>query len=179
MECRLNPMEPTIRPELPSDHQAIDLIHRQAFAGESEVQLVRKLRTRPDFDSRLSLIAERKGQPLGHILFSPVWLIPSTKSISICSLAPLGVLYEYQRQGVGTALVHAGLEACNVIGFSAVVVLGHPKYYSRFGFKPIREWSIDLPFEAPEDAKMALELTSDSLLGLRGKLQFPPEFDEA
>ena len=76
-------MEPIIRPELPSDHQAIKHIHRLAFAGECEARLVRKLRTRSDLDSHLSLIAERKDQVVGHILFSPVWFTPPTKSISI------------------------------------------------------------------------------------------------
>jgi putative acetyltransferase len=126
-----------IRPALPGDEQAIQLLHRQAFGGDAEARLVALLRERGK--DALSLVAQRAEQVVGQILFSPVtiqWPESVRPPIAGLGLAPVAVLPEFQRQGVGSALVLEGLAESRRLGASFVVLVGHPDYYPRFGFAP-------------------------------------------
>jgi putative acetyltransferase len=73
-------------------------------------------------------------------------------------------------------LAREGLKACKALGFKAVIVIGHPDYYPRFGFSPARAKGLDLPFPVPDEAFMALELVPGSLDGIEGIVIYPPEF---
>jgi predicted N-acetyltransferase YhbS len=57
-------------------------------------------------------------------------------------------------------------------------VLGHPEYYSKFGFVPARKWGISAPFEVSDDAFMGIELQADALLNASGVVEYPEEFLE-
>jgi putative acetyltransferase len=122
-----------IRAETDADHAAIHAVNAAAFPTAAEADLVDALRqqARP----LISLVAEQDGVIVGHILFSPVTL-DSQPDLRIMGLAPMAVAPEHQRSGIGSALVRAGLEQCRQLGYQAVVVLGHPEYYPRFGFVP-------------------------------------------
>src|SRR6185295_5905953 len=87
----------------------------------------------------VSLVAEVDGRVVGHVAFSPVD-VPSSRAGE--GLAPLAVAEDFRRQGIGAALVAAGLEACRAAGVGFVVVLGEPAYYGRFGFRPAREFGL-------------------------------------
>jgi putative acetyltransferase len=118
--------ESIIRKERPGDQVLVAAIHRGAL-GEDEAALVDALRlTR---DAVMSLVAERNHTVVGHILFSRL-----RAPMRALSLAPLSVMPKYQRQGIGTDLVRAGLEHAEKDGWEAVFVLGDPSYYGRFGF---------------------------------------------
>lgn len=92
-------------------------------------------------------------------------------------LAPMAVLPEYQNKGIGSALVRAGLEQCRNLGFAAVIVLGHPEYYPRFGFKPAAGFGIDSKYDIPEEVFMAIELEPGALSDLSGRAQYHEAFD--
>lgn len=167
-----------IRPETIEDHSLIDTINDRAFGQPDEGFLIRAMRKRSDFIPALSLISEVNGTPIGHILFTRIAIRSDNKSNVSLALAPMAVLPEYQKKGIGTAMVKAGIEKARQLGFKSVIVLGHPKYYPRFGFKPASLWSIKAPFEAPDEAFMALELVQGGLEAISGTVAYPEEFQE-
>ena len=144
-----------IRPEREADQAAVYTVNAAAFATEAEAKLVDVLRT--DAHPIVSLVAEEQGQIVGHIMFSPVSL-SGDPQLKVMGLAPLAVIPHHQRTGIGSALVRTGLEQCKQLGAVAVVVLGHPSYYPRFGFVPSSRFDIDCQYEVPEEAFMAMEL---------------------
>ncbi len=91
-------------------------------------------------------------------------------------LGPMAVMPDHQRQGIGSALVRAGIEHCKQLGCDAVVVLGHPEYYPRFGFTPASRFGIKSEYDVPEDVFMALELRPGTLKGRSGTMAYHPAF---
>ena len=167
-----------IRPELPADHATIDAILRCAFHGDAEARLVAAIRASDGFDPHLSLVAVVDERVVGHILFSPIRIESEGGAVTpAVALAPMAVMPECQRRGIGSALVRTGLEACRAGGHAIVVVLGHAEYYPRFGFERASSYGIRCPFDAPNDAFMALPLVPDALDDARGTVRYPAAFD--
>jgi putative acetyltransferase len=164
-----------LRTEQPRDPTGIRTVHLAAFGSPAEANLVDELRAvaRP----LVSWVAEEDGQILGHVLFSPVTLTGHSE-LNLLGLAPLAVLPPSQRRGVGTALVHAGLEACREFGVGAVVVLGHPTYYPRFGFRPAANFGLTCEYDSPPEAFMALELQPGHLAAASGTIRYHDAFRE-
>lgn len=108
-------------------------------------------------------------------MFSPVSL-SGHPGLKIMGLAPMAVLPVNQNKGIGSALVRAGLERCKDLGFGAVVVLGHPKYYPRFGFLPSSHFGIGCEYDAPEEAFMVVELQPGYLRGSSGTIKYHAAF---
>jgi putative acetyltransferase len=164
-----------IRPETTADHEAIRHINRLAFGQDAEARLVDALREGGYI--RLSLVAERGDQIVGHVLFSDLPIITEAGTVPALSLAPMAVLPAYQRQGIGSALVRQGLDVCRDQGHRIVLVLGHPDFYPRFGFTAKLAESLSSPFGGGE-AWMAVELVPGALAGVVGNVQYPPPFNE-
>ena len=162
-----------IRSEGKADRAAVRAINTEAFEGPAEAGLVDALREQAN--PAVSLVAEHDGGIVGHIMFSPVMLVGEPE-LNIMGLAPMAVVPTYQRLGIGSALVRAGLEKCARLGFGAVVVLGHPTYYPRFGFIPSTRWNIRCEYEAPPEAFMAIELEAGYLDGKAGTIRYHPAF---
>ncbi len=174
--CSIRPMPPipmTIRPERPDDRAAIRAVLQAAFPTSAEADLVEVLRDQAN--PILSLVAEADTLVLGHILFSPVTM-DGHPTLHLTGLGPLAILPTSQSRGVGTALVHAGLARCRARGDQAVVVLGHPRYYPRFGFQPSNRFGIHSEFDVPPEVFMVLELEPDSLQGAGGLARYHPAF---
>ncbi len=165
-----------IRPETPWDVDSIRRVNELAFGQIEEAAIVDKLRRRGALT--LSLVATKDNEVVGHIAFSPVAVESPGSSFEAIALGPMAVLPAYQRQGIGSALVRAGLEECRRLSQDILVVLGHPDYYPRFGFIPARARGIDCEFEAPDEAWMVLELKEGSLGGRSGTVNYRPEFKE-
>lgn len=162
-----------IRPEAPSDILAIRHVNEEAFGTAAEATLVDLLRD--EAAPRVSLVADDDGAIVGHIMFSPVTL-STNPQLRIMGLAPMAVLPERQRQGIGTALIVHGLAECRALDAGAVVVLGHPRYYPRFGFVPASAFDIRCEYDVPDDAFMAVELISGFLSGRAGAIRYHAVF---
>jgi len=125
------------------------------------------------------LVAEVEGQIVGHILFSPVTVEPGNSHFDAITLAPIAILPEHQRKGIGSQLVKAGLEECRILGHDLVFVVGHPEYYPRFGFIQARAKGFKCEFEVPDEAWMVFELGDKASLKKGGTVYFHSEFKNA
>jgi putative acetyltransferase len=173
-------MTPLIRPEAPGDRLAVYEVNLRAFGRTAEAKLVEALRALEL--PILSLVAEVEGGVVGHVLFSPVTIAKvhpedSRLRSDAVALGPLAVHPEWQGRGVGGALVRAGLGACRQQGETRVVLLGHPDYYPRFGFRPAADYGIHYRSREYDHALFALELKPGALEGVSGWLSYLPPFE--
>jgi putative acetyltransferase len=166
-------MTPEIRPEADHDREAVWSLNRAAFGAEDEANLVDALRDGGYVE--VSLVAESDGEMVGHILLSRLEIVTENGIVDAVSLGPMAVLPGRQRQGVGSRLVEAGLEACRKRNHKIVVVLGHPEFYPRFGFSVELAQPLESPFGGG-DTWMAMEHVPGALEGVVGKVDYPPPF---
>jgi putative acetyltransferase len=164
-----------IRMENEFDYPGIREVNLSAFPGNDEALLVEKLRKSAEI---LSLVAIKGNKIVGHVLLSPATIENGDESFIVLVLAPVAVLPEFQNQGIGTKLIKCGLEEARKRGYSIVTVLGHPKYYPRFGFKPAKKYGIGSPFKVPEESFMVLELVPGTLNQVRGVIKYSEAFDD-
>jgi len=165
----------TLRHETSEDDVAIHAVHTEAFGRPQEGELVDALRRAEALT--ISLVAVQDDHIVGHIALSPVTVTSSTTTIEALGLAPMAVLPAYQRQGIGTQLVEAGLAACRATPYGIVVVLGHPHYYPRFGFTTAKPHGIVWEHDAPEEAFMVQEVKEGALGQVQGVVKYRPEFE--
>jgi putative acetyltransferase len=164
-----------IRLEEPRDQRAVFEVNARAFPQPVEAKLVDALRAANAVT--VSLVAERDGRVVGHILFSPVRVEGKGVSFVAQGLAPMAVDPDCQRAGIGSALVRAGLELCGREGHTVVFVLGHPAYYPRFGFEPAPPRGLHYEGGAAfARAFFVMELQVGALAGRTGVVHFRPEF---
>ena len=150
----------------------IHSINEAAFGCQDEADLVDKLRTE---DAVLvSLVAEISERIVGHILFSRMSIETAAGSVLAAALAPMAVLPEHQRRGIGGRMIRYGLNLLRRRGEQIVIVVGHPDYYPRFGFSSEKARSLESSF-SPE-AFMAIELSPGALDGVRGRIRYPAAF---
>jgi putative acetyltransferase len=166
-----------IRPEQPGDIDAIFEVNFQAFGQDGEARLVNALRSDGDYHPELSLVAVCGDRIIGHILFPPIAIVSETTETAALALAPLAVHQDFQCLGIGAALVEEGLKECQRLGHRIVIVVGHPTYYPKFGFVIARTLGIHAPFPCPDEALMALPLSSGALDGIHGTVRYPAAFD--
>jgi putative acetyltransferase len=163
-----------VRHEKTEDHESVRRVNELAFGRRNEADLVDALRAnaRP----YVSLVAVVDEQVVGHIFFSPVSVESEQSAFTAMGLAPMAVLPEHQNQGIGSELVREGLKECQRIGEDIVVVLGHPNYYPRFGFKPASLKGLRSEYGVSDEVFMVAELTEDALDGRRGLVKYHSEF---
>ncbi|MCI8513312.1 MAG: N-acetyltransferase [Lachnospiraceae bacterium] len=166
----------TIRTEQPADYEAVYQVVKNAFktAGQSdgsEQDLVNALRQSSAFIPELSLVCEIHGKIVGHILFTKLQIGEHTA----LALAPLSVLPEYQRQGIGTSLILNGHKTAKSLGYSYSVVLGSEKYYPRTGYLPAEKFGIQPCFEVPSKNFMACKLCENAPT-ISGIVKYAAEF---
>jgi len=165
-----------IRLEKPEDQIGIRHINTEAFDTDAEANLIDALRK--SGIPLISLVAEENGELVGHILFSPVTLEADNCSISIAGLAPMAVAPAFQKREIGSMLVEEGLKHCKKAGYAAVVVLGHPDYYPRFGFIPSVNYGIKSEFDVPAEVFMAKELRKRALADCNGIVKYHKVFNQ-
>jgi putative acetyltransferase len=169
-------MSVAVRLEEPRDVDGVRIVHERAFDGPVEAAIVDALRGSPE---AVSLVAAAGDRIVGHILFSPVRIDGARLETVVFGLGPVAVLPELQRQGIGSQLVRAGLDLCRSLGHDAVVVVGHPEYYPRFGFAPADTRGLRYEHTVPREAFMVLELRTGSLPLSGGVVRYRPEFSTA
>ena len=167
-----------IRDEAAGDAPAVRAVLEEAFAGPVEAGIVDALRTAcPD---RLSLVADRDGGIVGHILYTPVEIDAAGGVLRGYGLAPLAVRPTWQRRGIGSALIAEGTRRLRDAGVPYVIVLGHPEYYPRFGFERASQHGVRCQWPGvPDEAFMVLVLDPAVLPRLAGVARYRPEFDAA
>ncbi len=167
----------TIRLEGPRDQAGIHEVNLQAFGQPEEANIVDELRQA--CDECLSLVAEDEGI-VGHILFSPAVVETAGRHIAGMGLAPMAVLPDRQRQGIGSALVEHGLAVLRERGCPFVIVLGHPEFYPRFGFERASAHGLTCQWEGvPDEAFMVLILDSQATQSISGTARYRDEFNKA
>ncbi len=168
-----------IRPEIDADHPAIFTLHALAFGQENEGKLVELLRQDGCFIPELSLVATWNDEVVGHIIFSKIQIVESAdQRADSLALAPMGVLPQYQKSGIGGKLIYAGLAMAKELGYQSVIVLGHKDYYPRFGFEPAEKWEIRTHYEVPSEYFMGLELFPGALSGVKGVVEYSAPFSQ-
>ncbi len=163
-----------IRREQSKDIEAVRRVNLDAFPSEAEANLVDALRDAADC---ISLVAETENAIVGHILFSPMQLRGNGSPVLLAGLAPMAVLTSHQKQGIGSALVNAGVAACKEAGVGLIAVLGHPGYYPRFGFSIAATHGLQSPYDVPPEVFMVQALRPGVLEEISGTLEYHPCFD--
>lgn len=158
-----------IRAETQEDYSAVEQIHRSAFRTDAESKVVNAIRA--NGNAVISLVAVKDDKVVGHILFSPVSTHPPTPEKGL-GLAPVAVLPEFHSQGIGSALIRAGLEECRKLGYDYAVVLGGPKYYMRFGFEKASLFGLQNEYGV-DDEFMVIKFKA---LPAGGLVKYTPEF---
>ncbi len=169
-------MKIDIRQETSNDFDAVEVLLISAFGKEDEARLVTKLRHSEAFIPALSLVAEVDNRILGYILLTKVKVKNVDNEYDSLALAPVAIVPEYQKQGIGSQLIIEGLKRAKALGNDSVIVWGHKEYYPKFGFKPALDYDILCPLPTHQDYLMALALKPDGLKNVSGKVIYPKEF---
>lgn len=176
-------MEFKIRQEVKSDYPVVFDLIEQAFRNEmmsdkKEQFLVERLRKSGGFIPELSLVAVVNQKIVGYILLTKISIETNTESIISLALAPVAVLPAFQKKGIGGRLIEEAHHIAKESGYESVILLGHENYYPKFGYQPLHHYDLSLPFEAPKENCMAIELVPDALKNKKGKVIYPKEFFE-
>ena len=170
----------SIRPELPADIDQIHELHREAFRGPAEAELVDAVRAGAGFVPELSLVAVAADESvLGHIMVSVIGFDPDAEGAArrdVLALAPLAVLPPHWGRGIGSALTRAALQVADQRAEPFVAVLGAPSFYGRFGFEPAADAGIYSPYDAAGEAYQ-VRPNGDAELE-PGTVVYPPMFGE-
>ncbi|WP_285716391.1 N-acetyltransferase [Pelosinus sp. IPA-1] len=174
-------MEIIIRQETGADFDSVYKVVEAAFlnaahTNHDEQNLVVRLRNSTVFVPELSLVAVVDGKIVGHIMFTKIVIKAGKETFTSLMLAPVSVLPEMQGKNIGEKLILAGHKIAQALGFTSVILVGHPGYYPRFGYIRASNFGITLPIEVPDEAFMAYQLTDNSLSKVEGVVEFPKEF---
>jgi predicted N-acetyltransferase YhbS len=179
--CELN-----IRLEQPNDYKIVERLIFAAFetmelpgrTHTNEHFLAHLLRTDDAFASELDFVAEHEGEIAGNILYSKCKILrPDSAETAALVFGPLSVKPELHGQGIGSLLVRHSLDRARELGYTSVLIMGHPDYYHRFGFVSASKFGITMPDGASFDALMALELAPGTLGTAGGKWTCCKSFD--
>ena len=167
------------RPESHGDIDEIFELTSAAFGQPGEAQLVARIRASTFFEHELSIVAELDGRVLAHVMLSRIWFRDRNGYLlSTLGLAPVSVLPEFQNQGLGSRLIEHALERAAVLGYSAVILLGHPDYYPRFGFVPTDQFCISLPAFVTDQSAFMIKILDAARAPRDGSIVYTPAFDD-
>lgn len=171
-----------IRAAREEDFAAIDSLVAAAFApvpesSHDEHELVCRLRGSATFVPQLSLVAQTAdGMLVGYVLLTEVEILSEAGPVTSLAVAPLAVVPRFQGRGVGGRLLVEAHRIAARLGYGSALVLGHPGYYPRFGYRPAADFGVRFPFDVPSECCMALELRPRALEGVRGTVRYSDVF---
>ncbi|WP_238403204.1 GNAT family N-acetyltransferase [Paenibacillus mesophilus] len=167
-----------IRVETESDYNQVFRLNVEAFGNrEDEARLVERIRSSETFIPELSVVAVQDGAIVGHILLSEAEVADGNVRRKVIALAPIAVKPSMQKRGIGGALIREGLRRSQKLGYPLVLLIGHPSYYPKFGFRPARSFGLELKqFEVQDEVFMAAELEPGALGRIKGDLRYPSAF---
>ena len=166
-----------IRKENKNDYNEVYNVIKKAFetaehSDGNEQDLVVKLRKSEAFIPELSLVAVEENKIVGYILFTKIKIKDNIE----LALAPLAVLPEYQRKGIGKKLIETGHNIAKNLGYHYSIVLGSENYYSKMGYIPAIQYGIKAPFQVPDENFMAIKL-NDTNIEIKGTVEYAKEFE--
>ncbi len=164
-----------IRPENPNDLETIHHVYLKAFNRENEANLVGLLRRAGKASISLVILDGRR--IIGHVLFSPVDLIPNPLNLTGVGMGPVGILPKFQGRGFGSKLIKEGLDVCRQKGLDFTVVVGEPSYYSRFGFLRAGDFNLKNEYGVDDEFRV-IEMRTGILNNVSGLIKNQPEFAE-
>lgn len=170
-------MDITIRKESENDYKYVYKVNKEAFLRDNESELVEKIRLGDNYINDLSLVAIVKNEIVGHIMLSKIE-ISGKENLDILTLAPMSVIPNYQKIGIGSKLIESAIEKAKELGYKAIIVLGHENYYPKFGFEVAALYDIYPPFDVPDDVFMIKILDKTIIDQLGGQVLYPKEFME-
>ncbi len=165
----------SLRIEQPPDFPVVEQLTREAFwnvnvPGCDEHYLAHTLRRQPAFLAELDCVAELDGKIVGNIMYARTLIHKDAGGqLEVLTFGPVSVLPEYQKKGIGGALIRHTLDLARNMGFPAVVIYGDPDYYRRFGFLAGKEFGIRTLDGLYSPALLVLELATGSLQGMSGR----------
>ncbi len=173
-----------IRQEQKDDSSAIFRLIESSFANVQESDhreqfLVQRLHKSETFIPQLSLVAETDSKEIiGYILLTRVEIKSSNSITTSLSVAPLAVHPNFQKQGIGGMLLKEAHKRAAALGYKTAILLGHKDYYPRFGYRKAIDFGIELPFDAPNESCMIIELIPGAASKLHGIVCYPTAFFE-
>jgi len=166
----MNKKQAIIRPFRPEDRKAVLDLNTRAFKQEDEARIVEQLET--DENIWLEVVAVSEGKIVGHILFFPIEVVGKLGALG---LGPMSVDPKMQKNGIGSDLIRFGLDQAQQAGVPIVFVLGHEKYYPKFGFSVEATKDFESAYKGPHF--MALRFRYGPPMS--GKLVYPAAFNNA
>jgi predicted N-acetyltransferase YhbS len=176
-------MEVQLRQESEEDYNRVFALIKEAFRSEEfsdhkEQLLVRNLRNSLAFIPELSLVAITGNEVVGHILLTRIQIKNAHETFESLALAPVSVKPSHQKMGIGGQLIKEAHKIARTLGYKSIVLLGHETYYPKFGYKLASKYGIKIPFEAPDENCMVIELVDSGLNGVNGVVEYAKEFYE-
>jgi predicted N-acetyltransferase YhbS len=167
-------MDITLRNEKPEDYSAVENLTREAFwnmyqSGCVEHYILHNLRTSPDFIPELDFVAELDGKIVGNIVYATAKVVDDKNDYDVIGFGPISVLPEYQNKGIGSKMINHTVELGRNAGYKAIIILGDPAYYGRFGFIAAKNFNIAFADGNYLDALLVLKLYPDALKVIKGK----------
>jgi predicted N-acetyltransferase YhbS len=174
-------MEIAYHQETPNDYDKVAKVISSAFESISysdhkEHLLVARLRNSDAFIPELSIVAKTENEIIGHILLTKIKIKNKQSTFDSLALAPVSVKPIFQNKGVGSGLILEAHRKAKALGYHSIVLLGHADYYPRFGYVLASKFEITLPFDAPEENCMVIELVKDGLKEVSGTVEYPEAF---
>lgn len=178
-----------IRLEEEKDYHIVEEVTKEAFSYPERIErskigcclehyMVHSLREK-DGINELSFVAEINGEIVGHIIYSKAYILqPNGMKVEVLNFGPLSVQPEYQKQGVGTALMNHSIECAKGLGYGAILFFGRPEYYPRFGFVDAKEFKVTDCDGYNYPSFMAMELKKDYLKDITGKFYESPIYND-
>ena len=165
----------TIRNEKKNDYRIVEELIREAFwnlyvPGCNEHFILHNLRNSSDFIPELNFIAEKEGQIVGQIVYNRgIIKYKQSTEKQVISFGPVSVLPEFQKQGIGSALILHTINIARTMGYAAICIYGDPRYYSRFGFRCGEKYEIKTSDDKFAVALLVLELKRGMLNNIPGR----------